>query len=112
MFKAYLVVLNEVIALLGKCGCTPILLCLNNNMSEHTTIFLDDENITLDIIPSYFSRRNTVEWDIRTFEEHFITILYGSEHNFPMTLCDKLFPQATTTLNLFRISRINLYLST
>ena len=59
----------------------------------------------------YFHRRNATERAIRTFKDHIISILCGTDPLLPINLWNKLLPQATITLNLLRISRINPQLS-
>jgi len=56
-------------------------------------------------------RRNAAERAIRTFKNHFIAILYSTDPDFLLRLWDRLLPQALTTLNLLRGSRINPKLS-
>ena len=46
-----------------------------------------------------------------TFKCHFISILAGTDPDFPMHLWDCLLPQAVTTLNLLRNSRLQPQLS-
>ena len=55
--------------------------------------------------------RNATERAIQTFKSHFISILCGTNKNFPINLWDKFVPQATLTLNLLRTSRLNPNLS-
>ena len=62
-------------------------------------------------MPPYIHRRNAAERAIRTFKDHFISILCGTDPLFPINVWDKLLPQVTITLNLLRISRINPQLS-
>ena len=103
---------NTVIKLLQKRGCNPKLLKLDNVTSDFLEEFLDDEDITFELVPPYLHRRNSAERAIRTFKEHFIAILSGTDPSFPINLWDKLLPQAIMTLNLLRMSRINPQLST
>ena len=56
-------------------------------------------------------RRNAAERAIRTFKNHFIAILCGTDPAFPMTLWDNLIPQTLITLNLLRRSNLNPALS-
>ena len=56
-------------------------------------------------------RRNAAERAIRTFKNHFVTILCGCDPEFPLHLWDRLAPQSILTLNLLRASRINPQLS-
>ena len=55
--------------------------------------------------------RNAAERHIRTFRNHFISILAGTDPDFPLHLWDKLTPQACITINLLRNSHRNSQLS-
>lgn len=80
--KAY----NEVISLLRKQGCIHILLRLDNNTSENLKDFLDEKNITLDIVPPHFHQCNATKQAIRMFKDHCIASLCGTEPDFPINL--------------------------
>ena len=62
-------------------------------------------------MPPHVHRRNAAERAIRTFKNHFIAGLCSTDKGFPLTLWDKLLPQAELTLNLLRGSRVNPKLS-
>ena len=55
--------------------------------------------------------RNAAERAIQTFKNHFIACLGTTDKNFPLHLWDRILPQAITTLNLLRSSRLNPRLS-
>ncbi len=59
----------------------------------------------------HVQRRNSSERAIRTFKDHFIAGLSGTDPDFPLHLWDQLLPQALITLNLLRGSKINPRLS-
>ena len=63
------------------------------------------------LVPPGNHRRNTAERHIRTFKNHFISILSGTNPDFPLHFCDKLLPQACITINLLRNSHRNPHLS-
>ena len=44
---------------------------------------------------------------IKNFKAHFISILAGVDHNFPLNLWNKLLPQAELTLNILCKSNAN-----
>ena len=44
--------------------------------------------------------RTAAEKVIGTFKNHFKSILAGMDRTFPMCLCDRLVPQAESTLNM------------
>ena len=80
---------------------------LDNETSKFLIDFLSDEKIAIQLVPPYIHRHNAAERAIRTFKDHFISILFDTDPLFPMNLWDKLLPQAIITLNLLHISRIN-----
>jgi hypothetical protein len=104
---AYKVLLEQ----LKAAGLTPRLLRLDNEASAALSKFLPTENIEFQFVPPHVHRRNAAERAIRTFKNHFIAILCGTDPNFPIHLWDRLLPQALLTLNLLRASRINPRLS-
>jgi hypothetical protein len=53
-------------------------------------------------VPPDTHQRNLAERAIQTFKSHFIAILAGVDPSFPMSLWDRLTPQAVTTLNLLQ----------
>ena len=60
------------------------------------------KNCNLQLVPPDTHRRNLAERAIQTFKSHFISILAGVDPAFPMSLWDRLLPQAVLTLNLLR----------
>ncbi len=62
------------------------------------------KNCDLQLVPPDTHRRNLAERAIQTFKSHFISILAGVDPSFPMSLWDRLLPQAVLTLNLLRQS--------
>ena len=46
--------------------------------------------------------RNAAEVAIRNFKANFLSVLAGTEQDFPPSLWDILFPQAEITINLLR----------
>ena len=81
---------NTIIKLLKKRGCNPKFLILDNVTSDFLEEFLDDEDVTFELVPPYLHRRNYAEREIRTFKEHFIAIFSGTDPTFPIILWDKL----------------------
>ena len=57
------------------------------------------------MVPPHDHRRNIAEKAIQTFKNHFVTILCGTDKDFPLYLWADLLPQAEHTLNLLRPSR-------
>jgi hypothetical protein len=58
------------------------------------------KNCDLQMVPPDTHWRNLAERAIQTFQSHFLAILAGVNPLFPMTLWDRLVPQAVLTLNL------------
>jgi hypothetical protein len=69
------------------------------------------KQIDYQLVPPNMHRRNAAERAIRTFKNHFIATLCGTDPDFPLLLWDQLLPQALLTLNLLQASRINPQLS-
>ena len=80
---------------------------LDNEISTLVENFLKSSNVKFQLVPPYIHRRNAVERAIRTFKNHFITILCSVHPQFPMNLWCRLLPQAEMTLNMFRPCRMN-----
>ena len=59
------------------------------------------------LVPSHIHRRNAAERTIRTFKDHFIAVLASADPQFPLTLWDRIVPQAEQNLNMIRMSAIN-----
>jgi hypothetical protein len=97
--------------LLVSRGLRPILQRLDNEASVHLRTFLTAEHIDWQLVPPHVHRRNAAERAIRTYKNHFVTILCGADPDFPIHLWDRLLPQTLLTLNLLRASRINPRLS-
>jgi hypothetical protein len=92
-------------------GLRPSLQRLDNEASALLRDFLAAEQIDYQLVPPHLHRRNSAERAIRTFKNHFVSILCGTDPNFPLHLWDRLLPQALLTLNLLRASHINPRLS-
>jgi hypothetical protein len=69
------------------------------------------KNIDYQLAPPHCHRRNSAKRAIRTWKNHFIAGLASTNKQFPLHLWDRLIPQAVTTLNLLRQSRLNPRLS-
>jgi hypothetical protein len=73
--------------------------------------FFTINDIAYQLVPPHCRRRNAAERAIRIFKEHFVAGLSSVDSSFPMHLWDRLLPQAETTLNLMRTSRLHPQLS-
>lgn len=92
-------------------GLSPKIHILDNECSQILKEYMDDENETYQLVPPHLHRRNAAERAIQTFKNHFLAGLMSTNPKFPFYLWCRLLPQAVTTLNLLRQSRINPKLS-
>jgi hypothetical protein len=109
--KSIVAAYQTIHTLLVSRGLRPILQRLDNEASSLLRNFLQKEHIDFQLVPPHNHRRNAAERAIRTFKNHFVTILCGTDPNFLLHLWDRLIPQTLVTLNLLRASRINPRLS-
>ena len=56
---------------------------LDNKTSDILHQFMDKEHFTLQLVPPYFHRQNTVERVIRTFKDYIIVLQYGTNSGRP-----------------------------
>ena len=73
---------------------------LDNEASKLLQDDMDKNQIKWQLVPPGNHRRNAAEQHIRTFKNHFISILAGTDPEFPLHLWDKLTPQACITINI------------
>ena len=76
-----------------------------------TPIIIREIHTKFQLTPPHIHWQNVMERSIRTFKEQFIAGLASMDPDFQMYLWCQLMPQAETTLNLMRESRINPRLS-
>ena len=60
---------------------------------------MDEENITLQLVPPYLHRQNAAKRAICTFKDLFIAISCGTDPESPLKLWNKLLPQTIIILN-------------
>ena len=99
--------LSEVNEYLEERGYKPNHQFLENKTSQEMKSYLKGKKVTFQFMPLYNHRKNAAEYTIRTFKNHFITILCMLYPNFPMSLWCCLLKQAEMTLNIVRPCRIN-----
>ena len=92
-------------------GNAPQLYILNNEVSYEFKAALRKKNVTFQLVTPHVHRRNAAERAIRTFKNHFISVLATADPEFPVAEWDRLLPQAELTLNLLRPCRLNPKLS-
>ena len=88
-------------------GLKPQLEILDNECSAELVKVMQNNNIQFQLVPPPLHRANAAEQAIRTWKNHFITILCGFDPRFPLQHWDKLLAQTNLTLNLLRPSRLN-----
>jgi hypothetical protein len=96
---------------LSRHGHKPALNIMDNEASKAIKRHIHSTGANYQLVEPHNHRVNAAERAIRTFKNHFISGLCTTDPNFPVTLWDKLLPQAVLTLNLLRTSRINPSLS-
>ena len=92
-------------------GHAPTLHILDNECSNDLKQAFAKYNVDFQRVPPKEHRANASERAIRTFKNHFISILCSIDSKFPMNEWDRLLPQSILTLNLLRSSRIHPSLS-
>ena len=93
---------QKIIHHLTKIGFKPLLQILDNEASKLLQGEMYNQQIQWQLVPPVNHRRNAAERQICTFKNHFISILAGTNLDFPLHLWDKLIPQACITINLLR----------
>ena len=89
----------------------PSIYIMDNEASRELKNAIVKYKIRYQLTPPNIHRINAAERAIRTFKNHFIAGLATIDPDFPIREWDRLLPQAETTLNLLRTSRINPKLS-
>ena len=102
---------QKIIQHLTKRGFEPILQILDNEASKLLQYRMDKNQIQWQLVTQENHRINSAERHIRTFKNHFISILAGTDPDFPLHMWDKVIPQACITINLLRNSPRNPQLS-
>ena len=92
-------------------GHPPELHILDNECSQSLKDAFQKYNIQFQRVPPKEHRVNAAERAIRTFKNHFVSILCTVDPQFPLSEWDRLLPQSILTLNLLRSSRIHPSLS-
>ena len=88
-------------------GLKPKFEVLDNECSAELIQVMRKNKIDFQLVPPHLHRANAAERAIRTWKNHFITILCGLDPRFPLQLWDKLLDQTNLTLNLLRPSHLN-----
>ena len=102
MQQAYLAFLQRI----KEAGVVPKKHILDNECSNSMKKLIC-KTCQLKLVPPYCHRWNVAEVAIKNFIAHFISILAGTDKDFPIYLWDKLLLQAKLTLNLLRQANVN-----
>ena len=86
----------------------PVVERIDNECSKEFRMLCKKLTITIELAPPGQHRTNAAERAIRTFKNHFISVLSTTDKNFPL---DELVAQAEITLNLMRTCRSNTQIS-
>ena len=73
---------------LSKRGFRPKLQRLDDEVSRELKEFMEEKDVDFQLTPTHSHRRNAAERAIRTFKNHFIAILCGTDPDFPLILWD------------------------
>ncbi len=99
---------NAIMTRLVTKGLTVDLQILDNEASaEYKNTIVTKWKATFQLVPPDMHRRNRAERAIRTFKDHFLSILAGVDPAYPPYLWDLLLPQAELTFNLLRQATLN-----
>jgi hypothetical protein len=93
-------------------GFKPNLQTMDNEASSALKKYFTEKEINYQLVPPHCHRTNSAERIIRTFKEHLKAGLDTVNPYFPAHLWDRFSPQAESTLNLLRASRLHPQLST
>ena len=88
-------------------GFKPLVQVLDNECPDKLKEHFLKREMTFQLVPPHLHSTNAAERAIATFKDHLIAGLASADPAFPMHLWCRLLPQAITTLNLLRPSRIN-----
>ncbi len=102
MIRAYQCLIHQ----LKSAGITPKHHIMDNECLEEFKVTIKKNNMAYQLVPLHTHQRNLAEKAIQTFQAHFISILCGTDTNFPLHLWDWLQPQAEHTLNMLRRSTV------
>ena len=92
-------------------GFTPTIHRLDNEASESFLAVLDDLQVEYQMTPPNIHRQNPAERAIRTWKDHFMSVLATVDPAFPMHLWCRLTHAVNIQLNLLRQSRLHPQLS-
>ena len=101
MVRAYQVLMGR----MKEKGILPTMHVLDNECSAEFKDAIAENKMKYQLVPPNDHRRNVAEKAIQTFKDHFVSVLCGTDDNFPLQLWCQLLRQAEHQLNMLRKSR-------
>ena len=105
--KELLRAIKTIYRYLSNRGLYPALQILDNKCPAVINKFFKQERVKFQLVPPNLHHNNASEKAIRTFKDHFVTIMCSVDPKVQMHLWCHIVREAVTTLNLLRQSRIN-----
>ena len=102
---------NSSINILINRGLKPGLHILDNECPNVLIAFTEEVNEKFQFVLPHIHCRNSTDWAVWTFKEHFISGLVSTNKDFLLHLWCWLLPHGSLTLNLLQQSRMNPKLS-
>ena len=94
------------------CGIVPKHQVMDNECSDAYKQEISESGMTYQLVPPNNHRRNIAEKAIQTWKNHFISVLSGTDENFPLHLWCQVIPQAERQLAMLIQTNINPKIST
>ena len=91
----------------NKSGFKARLIKMDNEVSKRMIRRIEDDKLEYQLVSPGDHRLNPCERAIQDFKNHFISMLYGADDDFPKNRWDLLLDQAEITLNMRRTSNVN-----
>ena len=79
----------------------------NEDITEYCRTIKEEWNTVYQLVPLHVHRHNAAERAIKTFRDHFLSIISGVDALFLNYLWDKLLPHADINLNLLQQSTLS-----
>ena len=102
---------KQKITYLTKRGFKAILNIIDNVASKAVQVYLEAENVNIQLVEPHNHRVNAAERLIQTFKNHLSAGLSTCNASLPSLLWNKIVPQAQDSLNMLRTSRVHPKLS-
>jgi hypothetical protein len=84
--KAIVTAYKETFALLALHGFHPKLQHLDNEAAAPLRDYLIENKVDFQLVPPHVHQHNAADWAIRTYKNHFVTILCGANPEYPLAL--------------------------